>query len=225
MNEGIQKKGTELPSEDLILLSGKLIKKANIRIAEAEAPEEYWKHEATHDELTGLLNRKGFMNEAKDILEQHPNPENLALLVFDLDKLKSLNDRFGHNGGDAGIRTAGQFLKKHFRASDTVSRNITGRVGGDEFYAILDLTPRDSEQVVVPESKEQKLQKLLDIQGRMEKDFTKEVTQNDPRFIESGFGISGGGVLYAEGTSIEDWIKEADALMYKQKQARGNARR
>jgi diguanylate cyclase (GGDEF)-like protein len=221
MNEEIKNEGSGHSSETLGKLAAKFSADRDKATAEVDAREEYWKHEANHDELTGLLNRKGFMREAKDILEHHPNPSNLALVVLDLDRLKRTNDKHGHNVGDAAIEATGIFLKKHLRLNDLIARNITGRVGGDEYYAILDLTPREDDPSSGSVSNEQK---LMDIRDRLQKDFIKEVVEENPKLIESGFGISGGGVLYTPGTSMEDWIKHADALMYEQKQARGNAR-
>lgn len=187
--------------------------------AEKEAHIDYWRREATHDDLTKLLNRRGFMLEAEEILKEHPSPENLALLVLDLDKLKRLNDESGHPAGDAGIKAAGQFLRQHLRGSDLVARNIEGRVGGDEYYALIDLTPRD-------EGGEQTAgERLAQLQARIGEEFSRDVTQQDERFIKSGLGISVGGVLYTEGVTMDDWIRQADDLMYQQKEARGDARR
>lgn len=81
------------------------------------------------DELTGLLNRRGFYAEAEDCLEKYKGTDKYAVIVFaDLDYLKFINDRYGHNEGDYALRASADILRKLFRSTD-----IIARTGGDEF--------------------------------------------------------------------------------------------
>jgi two-component system cell cycle response regulator len=84
------------------------------------------------DELTGLLNRRGFINSAERHVEIARRAQRSLLLFFaDLDDLKLVNDRYGHLEGDQALRNTARLLTSTFRHSD-----VLARYGGDEF-AIL----------------------------------------------------------------------------------------
>ena len=84
------------------------------------------------DELTGLLNRRGFMNAGERHVEiARRAKRNLMLFFADLDDLKLINDRYGHLEGDKALRNTARMLTTTFRHSD-----VLARYGGDEF-AIL----------------------------------------------------------------------------------------
>ena len=88
---------------------------------------------ADRDPLTPLLNRRAFLRElgrARGFARRHGFP--LSLVYFDLDGFKDLNDRLGHAAGDAALRTVAERLAANVRESD-----IVGRMGGDEFAAVL----------------------------------------------------------------------------------------
>lgn len=88
---------------------------------------------ALDDELTGLSNRRGFLLMADKVLDVCRRQGVAAALVFaDLDNLKLINDRFGHEEGDRAIREMAAILTLTLRSSD-----VLGRVGGDEFCALL----------------------------------------------------------------------------------------
>src|SRR5262249_21323277 len=88
---------------------------------------------ATTDELTGLLNRRGFLQAAQMMIAlRAQHNETVGVLMFDLDHFKSVNDRFGHGVGDEALRVFGATVSGSLRASD-----IVGRLGGAEFAAIL----------------------------------------------------------------------------------------
>jgi diguanylate cyclase (GGDEF)-like protein len=88
---------------------------------------------ACTDHLTGLLNRRAFMENAVTLCkEQGKLGEPVAMLIFDLDYFKSINDRFGHVVGDSVLRVFGQVVRASTRADD-----IIGRFGGEEFVAIV----------------------------------------------------------------------------------------
>lgn len=83
------------------------------------------------DELTGIYNRRGFFEMAQSIMTSPENESKRAIVVFaDLDCLKVINDKFGHDEGDYAIRKTAEILSCSFRNTD-----IVGRIGGDEFSA------------------------------------------------------------------------------------------
>lgn len=84
------------------------------------------------DELTGLLNRRGFLSLAPKHVKIAERA-NWELLVFfiDLDELKAINDNYGHPEGDKALRTVATVLRETFRTSDVVAR-----IGGDEFIVL-----------------------------------------------------------------------------------------
>ena len=96
-----------------------------------ETEREALLERATRDSLTGLLNRGAALEALKlDMAAVHRSRGELVLTLFfiDLDDLKSINDSFGHDGGDAAIRAVAEALRLTTRASDVIAR-----FGGDEF--------------------------------------------------------------------------------------------
>lgn len=86
-----------------------------------------------YDPLTGLANRTLFFDRLENIWSSSTrNGSPFAVLMIDLDKFKPINDSLGHRFGDAVLKAVALRLKKSLRAADTV-----GRIGGDEFAAIL----------------------------------------------------------------------------------------
>jgi diguanylate cyclase (GGDEF)-like protein/PAS domain S-box-containing protein len=103
-------------------------------VLEHEAIQREMARQARTDPLTGLLNRRAFMDELTrrfDRLEVDGLPG--ALLFVDLDNFKALNDSRGHEAGDEALRIAGQLLRNSVRPTDLVAR-----LGGDEFALWLD---------------------------------------------------------------------------------------
>ncbi|MBV7543090.1 sensor domain-containing diguanylate cyclase [Acidovorax sp. sic0104] len=91
---------------------------------------------ATTDMLTGMANRRAFLECAESVYAHSlGNGEPLTLLMLDLDHFKSINDRFGHLEGDRALVEFAQAVKSQLRASDVV-----GRLGGEEFGVLLPLT-------------------------------------------------------------------------------------
>ena len=103
------------------------------RIAELQeqliAARERLRIEATHDSLTGLLNRAAFFEGFhKEIIRARRYRTPLALIMADIDHFKAINDRRGHPIGDAVLRETARRLRASMRASDVI-----GRYGGEEF--------------------------------------------------------------------------------------------
>ena len=90
-------------------------------------------HQASHDELTGLLNRREFERRLEALLALDKAAlAGHAVMYLDLDQLKVVNDSGGHAAGDQLIRQTGALLEKHLRDDD-----VLARLGGDEFGVIL----------------------------------------------------------------------------------------
>jgi diguanylate cyclase (GGDEF)-like protein len=158
------------------------------------------RHEALHDNLTGLPNRAAFRARAEAALEAagRGGPGG-AIVLVDLNRFKEVNDTLGHHAGDELLQTVGQRLAGALRTGDTAAR-----LGGDEFGFILPGT--DADQVV-------------DLLTGVRDVVTQEVTLDGvPLSIEASFGVA----LYpAHGTEVEELLQRADAAMYQGK--RGTA--
>lgn len=89
--------------------------------------------QALQDPMTGLHNRRGLEHSVPRLLNRHPSCTVLAV-VIDVDQFKQLNDRWGHEYGDAALRTIGETLRSIIRSGD-----IAVRLGGDEFAVIAAL--------------------------------------------------------------------------------------
>jgi diguanylate cyclase (GGDEF)-like protein len=92
---------------------------------------ERTRHEAAHDQLTGLVNRRQLLAAAATALTARAG-EPMAILLVDLERFKAVNDMLGHAAGDEVLRLVADRLRTHTRAHDTVAR-----LGGDEFAVLL----------------------------------------------------------------------------------------
>ena len=91
-------------------------------------------HQASHDPLTGLVNRREFERRLQRVLDvTQANPSEHALFYLDLDKFKHVNDSHGHAAGDELLRQLSHLLKNHIRQRDTLAR-----LGGDEFAILIE---------------------------------------------------------------------------------------
>jgi diguanylate cyclase (GGDEF)-like protein/PAS domain S-box-containing protein len=97
-------------------------------------------YQASHDTLTGLINRREFENRLVEALDRtHSNPDQEhALLYLDLDQFKVVNDTFGHTAGDELLRQISELVQANIRSTDTLAR-----LGGDEFGILLERCTED----------------------------------------------------------------------------------
>ncbi len=170
-------------------------------ISERKAAEEKIEQLAHFDQLTGLPNRVMLQDHFRNALSMaHRNGEQLAVMFFDLDHFKNINDTLGHSIGDRLLKGVSGRIKTVIREEDTVSR-----LGGDEFIMILPRTDADGAAIVA--------EKLIK-------------TVSSPYQIEShellttpSIGIA----MYPDdGSDMETLSKNADAAMYQAKQTGRN---
>ena len=117
---------------------GRSLQESVARLSTAMTDErelrERLEHEATHDSLTGLVNRSGALEHLGRMLSSAArHGRATALLFIDLDEFKRVNDNHGHAAGDEVLREVGRRLSALARAGDVVAR-----LGGDEFVAIIE---------------------------------------------------------------------------------------
>ncbi|MGE0096424.1 MAG: GGDEF domain-containing protein [Alphaproteobacteria bacterium] len=104
------------------------------RIAVLEAEAKKLRRQATRDTLTGLSTRRHMEDAAKRMLALHSRDPShpVALILCDIDRLKTINDRFGHIVGDVALKRLGALIRRETRQSD-----MAVRLGGDEFAIFI----------------------------------------------------------------------------------------
>lgn len=106
---------------------------AEQRLAEQDARIHHLEALTTTDELTGLYNRRGFLDGFNRTLQSARRYSEEGVLAYiDLDNFKPINDTYGHHTGDLILRRVGELLLANVRKTDLV-----GRLGGDEFAVLL----------------------------------------------------------------------------------------
>jgi len=125
----------EFDDEEVRLLST-LADSAAIMVHNAAMHDHIVKLAVT-DELTGLANRRRFLEVLRSEMHRARRYErSLTLLMVDLDRLKQINDQYGHAAGDAMLRGVAQCMRSNVRDTD-----VPARLGGDEFAVLLPETP------------------------------------------------------------------------------------
>ena len=158
--------------------------------------------DATHDGLSGLLNHQTFKNRFSEEIQRAKRfQHNMAVLIFDLDKFKRINDTYGHVYGDYVIKTVSGIMSENVRTIDVVAR-----YGGEEFAIILVNTTAEMGLVVA--------QRIVDNIANYEFSMDGEKVR---------MAISAGMSEYpTHSNNIKDLIEYADQSMYETKQNGGN---
>lgn len=153
---------------------------------------------AYQDHLTKLPNRKRFEETLESmIVEANKKSTKLAILFFDLDKFKDINDTYGHNVGDRVLQEVANKIK-----SKTPKGDIVSRLGGDEFTAIISNIKQQEEIVNIGEIIMEIFKTPLQIDS-------EEIT------MKASIGIS----IYPDnGNTLEDLLLKADKAMYEAKE-------
>ena len=172
-----------------------------VDISARKRAEEKLRTVSVTDELTGLMNRRGFMSMAcKQLKIAERAQSNLFLLFADLDNMKWINDTFGHSAGDKALQETAALFEKTFRKSD-----IYGRLGGDEFAVLLTTeTGSEDEKVIRQRLKEN----LLHLNSEKGRDFNLEIS----------VGIVG--FHHNDPVDLEELMQRADDKMYERKAIR-----
>ncbi|WP_122095989.1 sensor domain-containing diguanylate cyclase [Rahnella sp. Larv3_ips] len=124
-------------------------------ITEQKRLEQELEHAALRDPLTGLGNRRQFMQLVENARTQNPQrTHNFSLMLVDADHFKTINDQYGHNKGDDALVMLARTLETGIRESDTVFR-----WGGEEFLILLPLTPLEG-AMIVAEALRERVQQL-----------------------------------------------------------------
>ena len=160
--------------------------------------EQTIRHLAYYDALTGLPNRMLFNDRLAQALAQarRHGARGVAIMFLDLDRFKTINDTFGHGGGDELLREAALRLKHALREGDTVAR-----LGGDEFLFLLP-------GVDDPEDAARIGQKIVDL---FEAPFT---VMDHELYVTTSVGVS---LFPMDGADGETLIRNADTALYRAK--------
>ena len=160
------------------------------------------RHQAFHDDLTGLANRALLHDRVDHALARLERESGMAaLMLFDLDGFKNVNDSLGHRAGDSLLITVARRMATLVRPGDTVAR-----LGGDEFVVLMDNVPDRTDAIAVAE-------RILSV-------------LREPSYVGEysvALSASGGVTFGAAAASTEQLLSEADAAMYEAK-ARGRNR-
>ncbi|WP_416357574.1 diguanylate cyclase domain-containing protein [Aureimonas phyllosphaerae] len=150
---------------------------------------------ALKDALTGLANRRGFEGMLAERCDAAiASRLGFALVVVDLDGLKEINDRHGHDAGDEAIRRVGAWLRDHVRPGEAAAR-----IGGDEFHLLLE------------EPDEACLDRRLDA--------LREAAADELRWssLPTRIAVSLGGAVWHPGDAVAQTLSVADTAMYARK--------
>lgn len=146
------------------------------------------------DELTGLFNRRGFQQDAIRYIQTCT--DEFLLFYFDMNGLKQINDKYGHDDGDLSITTMAEILKRTFRDQD-----IIARIGGDEFVAIA------------------KGATVAQVKSIIDRSEVRRTAANDKLNKPYDVSFAWGYVSGDHASNFDDILQLADAEMYKHKMA------
>ncbi len=174
-----------------------------VQLGFAHANKKWFQNEllknASIDAMTGLFNRRSIFYFLNHHIEQQKRTHyNIAVVFIDINNLKIMNDKYGHDKGDEMIISFSDIIKNNFRKSDLLSR-----IGGDEFLIIF----LDSSEEGFRQSLENAFEQ-----------FKKKGIENVGIPYEFSYGITS----YIKGESIDKLIDRADSLMYIDKRKKKN---
>jgi diguanylate cyclase (GGDEF)-like protein len=164
---------------------------AQRRVLEAKLSYQAW-----HDPLTGLTNRRRFVEQAGEALSSRHRPGSVAAQFLDLDDFKTVNDSLGHQAGDDVLMAVGTRIRETVRETD-----LAARLGGDEFGVLLVDIPDPFFASTVSDRLLAALETPVEIAGN-------RVT------VGASIGIA---IDDASMTSVDDLLGEADVAMYQAK--------
>ena len=174
-------------------------------ISERKAMEAELTRLAMHDELTGQLNRRSFMNLAeRELARVKRKPDYVTCMVmFDLDRFKSVNDRYGHGAGDAVLKRFADTVSAELRKMD-----VFGRLGGEEFAVMLPDTDVSGAQVAA-----EKLRRAVEAMA------IPVAGLDEPLKVTTSIGVA---VLKSSDTLPDSALARADIALYEAKNSGRN---
>jgi diguanylate cyclase (GGDEF)-like protein len=168
-------------------------------VTERTALEERLEHQALHDSLTGLPNRRLFVDRLEQALRRIRRRKEigLAVLFMDLDGFKVINDSLGHDTGDRLLAEVAERLRGCLRPEDTLTR-----FGGDEFTVLVEDVRASDDAAGVAERIVEELREPFTVDGR-------------ELYVAASIGVG----LTSDGTKgSEELLREADTSMYRAKE-------
>jgi len=173
-------------------------------IAAHKEMEEFLRGLSDVDELTGLLNRRGFFSRVDDVRRKaRRSGRQVLVMYFDVDGLKAVNDERGHAEGDRLLVAAADVLRATFR-----ERDVVARLGGDEFAAMA-LLGHNHDEHLDRQAMERRLDEAIAAKR-------KEIGDAFPLALSSGAMVAN----HEELRGIDDLLAHADQEMYRRKRAR-----
>ncbi|GAK32364.1 GGDEF domain-containing protein [Iodidimonas nitroreducens] len=155
--------------------------------------------DATTDPLTGLANRREFLNVLKaSAMDAAESGETLSLIMMDIDHFKEFNDRYGHKIGDEVLKIVAAKLKLTLKGKD-----LPVRYGGEEFIAILPQTSTESAMTVAEHIRQSISASAL----------KNRLTSESYGKITASFGVAS----FIHGERLDDFIQRADEALYRAK--------
>jgi len=175
------------------------------RIVEIQASlvksRQAMEHQANHDPLTGMLNRRAILEQLrKELARSYSNTELLAVGMCDIDSFKLINDTYGHQTGDDVLCAFARILKESIREYDSA-----GRIGGEEFLVIMPMKPGAH----YPSACEQLCSRVAD-------------SKNSTRPQVLSITISIGFIQATAGSKVDEILEKTDKAMYLAKQGGRN---
>ena len=147
------------------------------------------------DALSGVLNRRAFLETAADLLARaHQTEQTVTLALIDVDFFKQINDTYGHDAGDQVIRQVSELLRHSVRSADLV-----GRLGGDEFVLLVQLPGEAATQM---------MQRMLELVRSTD----MGVCEEQPVCVTLSVGLAGSSGH--AGYVLSDLMTAADAALY-----------
>jgi diguanylate cyclase (GGDEF)-like protein len=171
---------------------------AFILLAMAKERTEYrHKTAALVDPLTGISNRRAFLQDSElQLKRQASDPRPMAVMLLDLDNFKSINDRFGHAVGDRVLQVFAEAAGNCMRRTD-----LFGRLGGEEFAALLVDAPRD---------------RALSVANEIRRSFADATHEVDGRLVTATVSI-GVVITYDAVLDVSALLAQADHALYRAK--------